>query len=651
MQSASMIAATRLVAASLVLCLVVFPLPARAQQPPPAPGQQQPQQPPPPPQQPPAQPPQQQPPTQPPATPTPPTPPPPQQQPLPRVRAIEIRGNKNVPTEQILVAVKNTKIGEPAEEEKLRVDLRAILDLGWFADASVRLENEDDGVRVVFFVTENPVVAEIIVEGNTAQSADEIQRALGVPVGEVLNLTRMREGARAVQKLYEDRGFVLARVQDIGLVPAEGQEDRGRLRVRIVEGTIEAVRFEGLRRTRPQTVRRHLTIQPGSVFNINDLNRDLQRLFDLGLFESIRARPEPGSSPDTAVIVIEVTEARTAQITGGIGYSTRDGLLGFIEFRDRNWRGLGQTFSVRTDRSVQLLASPRFNYEVTFTDPFFDGQRTSMDLSLFSRTSEEKEYNSAGTAISRFDFRRAGSFVALTRPLDNITLGGVRLKSERTDISVLPLDPNAGPCTPPPPDPDCPDPSPSVLGSAGRVVSLQLNGTRDSRNDRLRPIRGDRMLVSAEFGVRMLGGDFGFGKYTVEYQRYFPLGPNSTILTRVLVGVATGALPAQEQFVLGGASTVRALPGGFSRGNSLYVANVEYHFPLSSILARLGDTRGIVFVDAGRCGGACTPPDTNVKVGYGVGVALQTPLGPIRIDIAFGPHGTQTWLSLGTPFN
>lgn len=568
---------------------------------------------------------------------------------MPRVREIEIRGNKNIPTEQILAAVKNTKISEPAEEEKLRVDLRAILDLGWFADAQVRLENVEDGVRVVFFVTENPVVAEIIIEGNTALPADEIQRALGVPIGEVLNLTRMREGARAVQKLYEDRGFVLARVQDIGLVPTEGQEDRGRLRVRIVEGTIEAVRFEGLRRTREQTVRRHLRIRPGTVFNINDLNRDLQRLFDLGLFESVRARPEPGSSADTAVIVIEVTEARTAQITGGIGYSTRDGLLGFVEFRDRNWRGFGQTFSVRTDRSVQLLASPRFNYEVTFTDPFFDGQRTSLDLSLYSRTSEEKEFNTAGTAISRFDFRRAGSFMALTRPLDNITVGGVRLKSERTEITVLPLSTSGPPCAPPP-DPLCPPPSSGVL-TPGRVVSLQLNGTRDSRNDRLRPVRGDRALASAEFGVRMLGSDFSFGKYTVEYQRYFPLGPNSTILTRLLAGVATGALPAQEQFVLGGASTVRSLPGGFSRGNSLYVVNVEYQFPLGSIVRRLGDTRGILFVDAGRCGSVCTPADTSVKVGYGVGVALQTPLGPVRIDLAFGPHGTQTWLSLGTPFN
>lgn len=606
--------------AALIFCLAAFPQPGRAQQPPPAPQPQPPAQ---------QQPPQQQQP--------PPTQPQPPQQPQRRVRAIEIRGNKHISTEQILPAVTNTKVGEPVLDEKLREDLRSLVDLGWFADVTVRFETEDDGVRVVFLVIENPIVAEIIIEGNTAIPAEEIQRALGVPVGDVLNIRRMRDGARAVQKLYEDRGYVLARVQDIGLIPTEGQADRGRLRVRIVEGAVEAVRFEGLARTRERVVRRHLTIKPGDVFNITALNRDLQRLFDLGLFESIRARPEPGSTPDSAVIVIEVREARTAQITGGIGYSTRDGVLGFIEYRDRNWRGLGQSFSLRTDRSVQLTTGGRLNYEVSFSEPFLDLQRTALDISLYQRTSEDREF-SGSTVISRFEIQRTGSLLTLTRPLDRLTVGSVRLRSERSEITPLPVDPS---------NPSSPVVPPSAgLLTPGRVVSIQLSGTRDTRNDRFTPTSGDRISLTTEFGLRALGGDFSFGKYVAEYQHYFPLGPNSTILGRVFAGVSSGTLPTQEQFLLGGPNTVRALQGAQFRGTNVYVANLEYQFPLGAIIRQLGDTRGIVFVDAG-----VIPQVTDVKVGYGVGIAVRTPLGPIRIDIAFGPQGTQTWLSLGTPFN
>jgi outer membrane translocation and assembly module TamA len=39
-----------------------------------------------------------------------------------------------------------------------------------------------------------------------------------------------------------------------------------------------------------------------------------------------------------------------------------------------------------------------------------------------------------------------------------------------------------------------------------------------------------------------------------------------------------------------------------------------------------------------------------INQGFGIGVAVKTPVGPLRIDFAFGPQGRQTWLSVGSPF-
>ncbi|MDP3767468.1 MAG: POTRA domain-containing protein, partial [Dehalococcoidia bacterium] len=247
-----------------------------------------------------------------------PAPPPPAQEQRPVV-AIAVRGNQRIPAERILAAVTRTKVGEPFSEEKIREDIRAINELGVFADVTARTEVDAAGLRVVFVVLENPVVTEVVVEGNTVVSAEEIRRALGVPPGEVLSIIRMREGTRAIQKLYEDRGYVLARVADTAIVPVEGAPDQARLRVRIAEGTVEAVRFQGLRKTRQSTALRYIReTRRGAVFNVPALNRDLQRLFDTGLFETIRARPEPGADPDSAVVVIEIVEARTGSVGGGL---------------------------------------------------------------------------------------------------------------------------------------------------------------------------------------------------------------------------------------------------------------------------------------------------------------------------------------------
>ena len=558
-------------------------------------------------------------------------------QPQPRVTAIEVRGNTHVPSDRILAVITHLKVGEPLTDEKIREDIRAVNELGVFADVTVRTEAEADGVRLVFLVTENPVIAEVLIEGNTVVEADEIRRALSVSTGDVLNLNRMREGTRAVQKLYEDRGYVLARVTDTAILPVETSPDQARLRVRIAEGTVEALRFTGLRKTRLSTALRAITeTRRGSIFNVGALNRDLQRLFDTGLFESIRARPEPGSEPDSAVIVVEVTEARTAQIGGGLGYTSREGLIGFVEYRDRNWRGLGQSVAFRIERALQITAEGgRFNYELSFTEPFLDRHRTGLDLSLYARSSIEQEYT-AGVATSRFELQRTGSFIALNRPLDPVTTGTLRFKSELTGITALPLDPT---------DPGSPVIDPSLL-SDGRVVSIALTALRDSRDDRFRPTRGQRISLNTEVGLLALGGDFGFTKYVVDYQRVFRAWGRSVFVGRALIASAAGTLPLQEQFLLGGPSTVRSLSSGKYRGNNLVVVNLEYRFSLGTLIKQLGETQAILFADAG----STQLTTTDLKVGYGIGVAITTPIGPIRLDFAWGPEGQQTWISLGAPF-
>jgi outer membrane protein insertion porin family len=599
--------------------------PVAAQQPP----AQQPAQPPapepaPPPAQPPAQ---------------PPSPPAPQE--AQRIVSIEVRGTRQISAERVLAVITATKVGEVVSEDRLREDIRAIVDLGVFTDVTVRLEPEGDGVRVVFVVVENPVITEVIVEGATAISADEVRKTLGVPIGEVLNLTRMREGARAVEKLYEDKGYVLARVADIAVVPLDPAENTARLRLRISEGRVEAVQFSGLRRTRDSTARRQIKeTVPGRPFNVNELNRDLQRLFDTGLFESIHAQPRPGEAPDSAVIVIEVKEARTNQISGGVGYDSVSGVLGFVEYQDRNWRGLGQTLGVRAERGLQADA-PRFNYELSFTEPFLDDQRTALGLEIHSRSLIAREYSpTSGEITSRFEFASTGASGTLSRPIDPLTTASLRLKTDLTEITPLPIDPNL-------PESDTNPVKPPSLLSSGKVVSLTLGGIRDARDDRLLPRRGDRAALSMEFATRLLGSDFTFSKYALDYQHVFPVGRESAVLGRLFVGSSFGTLPLQERFILGGPSTVRALPGGFLRDTSILVANVEYRFPLGTLIRQLGEIQTIVFVDAG------TVPLQfgSFHSGYGVGVAVKTPVGPLRIDFAFGgPQGRQTWLSVGSPF-
>ncbi len=551
--------------------------------------------------------------------------------------AVEVVGNRYIPTAQIL-AVVTVKVGDALTPEQLRRDVEAIADLGWFADVSVRAETDPAGLRVVFLIVENPRVVAVVVEGNTVVATAEIVRALGVPIGEVLNTKRARDGVRAVEKLYEEQGYVLARVTDIGLDPA----DDGRLRLRVAEGRVEDVVFRGLTKTRPAVARRYVRLRRGDVFNVRQVNADLQRLFETGLFESVQARPQPGSTPDAAIIEIEVKEAQTGQVGFGIGYSTTAGLVGQIEYRERNWRGRAQTIALRAERGFSPAATQaaKFNFTLSFREPFLDEQQTSLDLNLYQTVATQTEV-SGGATTARFDLERIGSLAEVMRPLDAHTTVSLRLRSERAAITPLPIDPN-GSC---PPDP-C---NPPAFFTPGRTVSVLVSGTRDLRDSRINPTRGSRQMLSLEFALPPLGSEFNFQKYFAEYVHYIPLGGESLIAGRIGGGLGSGAIPGQEQFALGGPTTLRGFSGGQYRGTAMALANVEYRTPLGGVAPFLRDFTGIVFADGGAVWGTALSTPGFVA-NYGVGVAFNSPLGVLRLDFAFGPTGTQTWLNLGHPF-
>jgi outer membrane protein insertion porin family len=566
--------------------------------------------------------------------------------PPPKIVEIVVRGLEHVPESVVLDSI-GVRVGELLSEERLRADVAAVVGTGWFADANVRVEPLRDGVRVAFLVVENPLITDIVIEGNTKIPTGELLQALNVPTGQVLNIVRLRDGARAVEKLYEDRGYVLARVVDVGVV----SNGATRLRLRIAEGRIEAIEYKGLTKTRPFVVARGRKTQVGGVFNINEVNQDLQALVKLDLFENVQARPRPGSTPEDVVLEIEVKEQRTQTARFGLGYGAATGLVGLIEYTEKNWKGRNQTVNLRFERGIisqtgqsgaGYASDPVVtNYVLSFREPYLDARQTAMEIALYQSVTKEAEY-SGGAIVSRFALDRLGSAISFSRLVDPATTLTLRLRSERTLISPLPLDPTQPPCNTNPDDPLCPKPAPSFL-SSGRAVVLSFSGVRDRRDSTTQPTKGDRLALYNDFGLRVLG-DFGYGKHTAEYSRYFPAG-SGVIVGRALLGFSYGTLPLQEQFSIGGPTSLRAYPSGRLRSTSAGVFNAEYRVPLGFVARQLRDFTGIAFVDVGA-----SPLFNNALIGYGLGVTVNTVVGAIRIDYAIGSEGNQTWLTIGHPF-
>ena len=547
-----------------------------------------------------------------------------------RITDIVVVGMQNVSPEVVYGAI-GSRAGELLDQDRVRQDVEQILATGLFADVVVRLQPTEDGVQLVFLVAENPIIRRVEITGNTVVPTEDLRAVLGVQEGRVLNTVDLRAGARAVEKLYQDRGYVLVRVADV-----EVTED-GVLRVTVREGTLERVELRGLVRTRPAFVQRLLTVRPGEVFNLQRVNRDLQQVFDTGLFETVRAQPQPGSDPDRVLLVLELQERSSREFGFGLGYSPQQGILGSAQFAERNLHGMGRTLVLSYQRNVSSLVGgvtdgllggqPAENVVIQYRDPWFGERGQSLALEL-----HDTNQLVADTRLGvQYLMSLEGGSATLSHRFANELTGVLSLRSERTNFTVV-QGTSPVPLTP------------------GLVHALRLEATYDLRDEPRNPRRGSRTWASLDYAFRLLGADFEFAKYQAEHVHYLPLW-EGTLVGRVRASASSGFLPIQEQYTLGGQSSVRGLPVLSDRGNSALVASVEVRLPLGALFPDLKDIAAVVFADAGGVSASGGGLVDTWQFSYGVGVLVNSPIGPIRIDYAIGPGGqNQTWLYFGHPF-
>ncbi len=125
------------------------------------------------------------------------------------VTKVEVEGNKNISGATILSKVK-TKEGKPFSEVIASDDLKRLYALGYFTDIKIDLQDEEEGVKVVFRVEELPILAKVSLSGNRSLRTENLEKLIKSQTGEFFNLHSLKQDMRDIQKAYEAKGFPLA---------------------------------------------------------------------------------------------------------------------------------------------------------------------------------------------------------------------------------------------------------------------------------------------------------------------------------------------------------------------------------------------------------------------------------------------------------
>ncbi|HEY3418883.1 MAG TPA: BamA/TamA family outer membrane protein [Armatimonadota bacterium] len=567
----------------------------------------------------------------------------------PIIREVVFEGAKNITPQaqqQLNTAIKS-KVGQPYSKETADADVENILRLGWFNRATYRTEPVKDGVRLIFTLVENPVINKIEFVGNTKLSSADLLKVVKTKPGEVLNREQVVNDALAITKAYADKGYQRVEVYDFNIT-------NGTLQFYIFEPKIAEIRIDGAKKTHPKVIRRELEFKPGDVFNIYDVQRSVDNLNRLGIFQEVRALPEPGPEPGTITMVISVQEMRTGLAAVGIGHSNIEGLIGFIDVADTNLFGTGQRLSARfqfgADRS----------YELSYTNPWIDPHRTSFTANIYDRKILRQAVTPTETVT--YDERRQGGSIIVARPVSRYTRLNLMFRND--DIS--------GERNTPPPTPPAPDTFPQELLVSSTVRSIGPSLVYDNRDSLLDPTRGSYRSLGTEF-AGLLGGA-NFTKLLGEDRQYWTVreikrkakttGANATtaaaqaakapmkwvFASRAKMGTIGGDAPFLDQFLIGGADTLRGYEEDRFPGKNMVLINNELRIPINETL------QTVLFVDAGDAWGgqfAADFGDTSFKlhVGYGVGIRVRTPIGPLRLDYGLnGEGGSQFHFGIGSTF-
>lgn len=536
-----------------------------------------------------------------------------------------------------------SKPGTQLTEEGVRNDVASLGSTGVFSQITPAFSEVPEGVGITYQLASNPVVHDVAFTGNTIFTSDYLKSIMNISQDSVLNFVLVNQKLKEIENMYLQQGYMLVSIPDVQV------SSDGILHVNISEGVVEDFTIVGNDKTKDKVILREMKLKKGKPFNKFLASRSMERLYNTGYFEDVNMKLLPGKENEHNVIIeIDVIEQKTGIVTVGAGYSDSDGTVGIVELGDTNFRGTGDKVNFHWEFGG---AGDGKNYTISYTRPWINSNGDSLGASIFNRIYTYDDYDAKGHEIAEYDKRRKGW---------NLTWGHVsddyRTNYFNFDSTKESYDDHDGfewGGTAEDKGHTAKDRSDewyrAIMDNFGTTNSFTFTHVFDNRDNYFNANKGRRISFTAQWGGHGLGGDYDFYKFTAEGRFYKGLGNGHILALRLMGGYIDGDVSYGNLFDLGGSNTLRGYEDDQFKGKKMYAATLEYRFPIAK------KVQGVLFTDAGSAWGLDRgkipwyDDDDSLNWSVGVGLRLQTPIGPIRLDYG---HGDQNkfHFSFGTQF-
>lgn len=585
-----------------------------------------------------------------------------------RLRNIEISGNSYFDDATVherlsiipvsFIRYRNGRFSKELLEAD-RLGIEALYRANGFRDVEVTADIEQNwkgkprDLNVRLTVDEGPqwLVEDLELTGVDLKLLDEVKSLFTSAPNEPFSEVNVALDRDSVLNYYFNHGYPNATIDVQTAVDPKRQ--RVTLKYTVTEGRRNFVRdvlISGLQTTRPSLVTSRLQIHAAEPLSLSNAVETQRRLYDLGIFARVDVNIQnPRGLERNKYVLIQVEEARKYSLNLGVGaefgriggnsndLSAPAGSRGFsprglIGLTRSNMFGIGHTAGVTFRAStVQQRAL------LSYIAPQFRGDE-NVNLTASGLIDNSRDINT-------FSSLRFEGSLQMARVIARGVTWQVRSTARYVfiDESTLNIDPALIPVYSQP------------VKTTGFAASLLF----DRRDDQLDPSRGVFTTLDFGYALPLTRTNTTYTRVITRNSTFHPVAREIVFARSTSFGLLRNLddepVPLPERFYGGGSTTHRGFPEnqagprdlvtGFPIGGSAFYFNsLELRFPF------IGKSiRGVLFHDMGNVFSSVSALNLRFRQrdledfdytvqAIGVGVRVKTPVGPIRLDLAYAPN-------------
>ncbi len=542
--------------------------------------------------------------------------------------------NMNIPLHQIIYkGITSKKITEKVKQidiqtkpntiivpNILKSDIDQLYAYGSFKRITTEsIISQNKHILVIEF-QENPLIKAIAIKNNKSLLKKTVQQEFNQLIGHPFNTVRIKNKITHIKNTLHKKGYRFFEISNVAV-----NKQTQTLNIKILEGIIEDIEFEGLSKVKKQYLLREMKQKHGSIFNSQYIRKDRERLLKMGYFNSISApKLKQGKSSNSIIISFSVIEKKKNRISIGVEQD-QEQFYGFLSTSKHNTFLETDKITLKSQIKINNEILNIKNYAINYTQPWL-ANKINLKTGISYYNTEELEVLNKSTTYSE----RNGTQISFTKPLTYESQITARLKNEH--VNPVSTEDNI---------------------DSYSIHSLNIIFKHQNIQNKNNPQKGHDFTFSLEkgnsIGIVSLGG-ISFSKVSSYISNYIKIYKNSIFAFRIQGGIYTPNKENKttfedEYFLIGGANSLR----GYSEKNHSFsgTKNLLFNFEYRSTFKN--QFQAVTFFDYGSAFNGSLAIK-NFNAGYGIGLRYITPVGPIRLDVGKGKENIVIHLGLGQMF-